>query len=140
MGNSMRILIAVSLGASMPAVALAGPLEDGIAAYHQGDYAKALRLFRIAAAKGDAEAQFNVGKMYQDARGVNRNYAEALHWYRLAVAQNNSDAQYRLGFMYESGSGVTVDKIEALRLYRLSAAQGNDDGINAVRRLTDPNW
>jgi hypothetical protein len=78
--------------------------------------------------------------MYQDARGVNRNYAEALHWYRLAVAQNNSDAQYRLGFMYESGSGVTVDKIEALRLYRLSAAQGNDDGINAVRRLTDPNW
>ena len=46
--------------------------EDGVAAYRRGDYATALRLFRLAAEQGVAQAQFFFGIMYDNGRGVHR--------------------------------------------------------------------
>ncbi len=37
--------------------------DEGIVAYHRGDYATALREFRVLAAQGDADAQHNLGVM-----------------------------------------------------------------------------
>lgn len=109
----------------MPAASFAGPVEDGKAAYGRGNYAEALRLFRVAAAQGNADAQINLGVMYDKGEGVARNYAEARRWYRLSAAQGNAFAQLDLGSMYELGHGVTKDYAEAMRWYRLSAARRN---------------
>ena len=49
---------------------LAGQLEDADAAYDKEDYATALRLLRPLAAQGDAGAQFMLGGMYDNGRGV----------------------------------------------------------------------
>jgi TPR repeat protein len=50
--------------------AMAGPLEDGEAAYHRGDYAEAMRLLRPLAEQGDANAQSQLGAMYTFGDGV----------------------------------------------------------------------
>jgi uncharacterized protein len=40
---------------------------------------------KAKAEKGDAGAQFNLGKMYDFGHGVTKDEAEAVKWYRMAV-------------------------------------------------------
>jgi len=44
------------------------------------DYAEAVRWFRKAAEQGDAQAQFNLGLMYVNGKGVRQNYKIAKEW------------------------------------------------------------
>jgi TPR repeat protein len=44
--------------------AVAGPLEDGVAAFNRGDYTIALQLLRPLAQQGNAKAETNLGWMY----------------------------------------------------------------------------
>jgi hypothetical protein len=46
-----------------------------------------LKWYLLAAQCGDALAQFNVGFMYANAEGTERNYPEAVKWYRLSAMQ-----------------------------------------------------
>ncbi len=46
------------------------PLEEAATAYDRGDYETAFRLMRTLAKQGDAFAQFNLGVMYGQGRGV----------------------------------------------------------------------
>ena len=80
---------------------------------------------RKAAERGYAEAQFNLGRMYENGLRVSQDYAEAIRWYRLAAGQGNADAQNRLGIMYINGRGVPQNYAEAARWFRLAAKQGN---------------
>ena len=88
------------------------------------DDASAVRRYRLAAEQGNADAQFNLGTMYDNGQGVPQDYAEAVRLYRLAADQGNAIGQFNLGVMYEHGQGVPQDYAEALRWYRLSADQG----------------
>src|SRR6476646_9214449 len=117
-------IAAIILGLSFSAPVAAAPLEDAVAALDRSDYATALRLFRPLAEKGNPRAQFNLGFMYANGRGVPKNYAEALKWYRLAADQGFASAQHNLGIMYANGQGVALDHVEALKWYRLAANQG----------------
>tara|TARA_R110000765_G_scaffold324976_2_gene416497 strand:+ start:916 stop:1131 length:216 start_codon:yes stop_codon:yes gene_type:complete len=56
--------------------------------------------YRLAAEQGDADAQYNLGIMYDTGRGVPENDAEAVRWYRLAAEQGDANAQFNLGGMY----------------------------------------
>lgn len=69
------------------APAVAGPFEDGLAAAERGDYAKALRLWRPLADKGDAVSQRNLGIMYLNGRGVPQDYVLARMWCNLAASR-----------------------------------------------------
>ena len=102
-----------------------GPLEDGLAAYDQGDYATALKLLRPLAEQGHAKAQGRLGDMYQNGNGVPWNFAEALVWHKRAAEQGEAHAQYALGRMYDSAQGVPQDATEAARWFHLAAEQGN---------------
>jgi uncharacterized protein len=110
---------------SLAAPVAAGPLEDGSAAYDRGDFATALRLFHLLADQGNALAQFNLGFMYSNGRGVTQNDAEAVKWYRLAADQNDAVAQSNLGDMYSYGRSVPKDYVRAQMWFILSAEHGN---------------
>ena len=70
--------------------AMAGPQEDGLAAYQRGDYATAMRLLRPFAEKGNAVAQFDLGVMYaSNGQGVQQDNAEAVKWYSATSAHNS---------------------------------------------------
>ena len=102
----------------------ASTLDDVMAVYRRGGYTTAFEGFRIHAEQGNASAQFYLGFMYDEGRGVVRNDAEAVRWYRLAAEQGEASAQTNLGLMYRKGEGVARNDAEAVRWYRLAAEQG----------------
>lgn len=75
---------------------------------------------------GNANAQFNLGKMYEYGRGVvARNDAKAIEWFQKSAEQGDAEAQRHLGNMHASGRGVPKDDAKAVEWYRQSAAQSN---------------
>ena len=68
------------------AAALASPTPQHI---HQSqDYKRLIPL----AKQGNADAQYNLGVMYEGGQRVLQDYKEALKWYRLAAAQSHEGA------------------------------------------------
>ncbi len=85
----------------------------------------ARREWRPLAKQGNANAQYNLGVMYDKGRGVPQDYAEAVKWYRKAAEQGHAKAQYSLGVRYANGRGVPQDDAEAVGWWRKAAEQGN---------------
>jgi uncharacterized protein len=61
--------------------------QKGLDAYNAEDYATAMKEWRPLAEQGDAFAQYNLGVMYANGRGVPEDDVEAVKWYRLAADQ-----------------------------------------------------
>jgi TPR repeat protein len=68
-------------------VVFAGLLEDGQAAYDRGDYGTALQLIMPFSAQGKAMAQYDLGLMYANGRGVPQEDKQAVKWFHLAAAK-----------------------------------------------------
>ncbi len=73
--------------------AVAGPFEDGKAAIGREDYGTALRLLEPLAEQGGADAQYNLGLMYRDGRGVPQDDAAAHMWFTLAISHGLEKAR-----------------------------------------------
>jgi uncharacterized protein len=76
----------------------------------------------MAAEQGDAEAQYSLGLMYDNSKGVPKDDAQAAIWYRKAAEQGDANAQVALGEMYASGEGVPQDYGQAHMWFNLAAA------------------
>lgn len=87
-------------------------------AFDRADYKTALQVWLPSAEAGDAEAQVNVGEIFERGLGGDPNYEAAAIWYEKAAKQNNKRAQFNLGTLYEQGLGVTKDALIAMNLYR----------------------
>jgi TPR repeat protein len=110
-------------------VASAGQLEDGTAAHDRGDYATAVTLCRPLANQGVAQAQYFLGTMYENGKGVAQDYREAMKWYRLAADYPGYAAPlYALGLMYVNGHGVAQDNVHAYMWYNIAATSGDYAG------------
>jgi hypothetical protein len=114
------ILMTLALAGSVSA----GALEDGFAAYQDKDYVKAIQIWRPLADAGNATAQFRLGVMYIEGRGVAPDDAEGAKWFRRAAEQGEPMAQFNLGASYAEGAGVPRDDAEAARWFRRAADQG----------------
>ena len=123
--NAMkRTLATVFLCLLLASPAGAG-FDEGWAAYERGDYATALREWRPLANQGHANAQYNLGTMYDKGQGVPQDYAAAVKWYRKAANQGNDAAQSNLGYMYAKGQGVVQDYVRAHMWFNIAASRGN---------------
>ena len=76
---------------------------------------------------GNADAQFGLGVMYHNGKGVPKDYAKAVEWYQKAAAQGNANAQFILGLIYKNGEGVPKDAAKAVEWYQRAAVQGHAD-------------
>ena len=85
---------------------------------------------RNAAERGDIDAQFTLGKCYNNGEGVKQDYTQAVYWYRKAAGQGHAEAQLDLGACYYLGDGVKQDYIQAVYWLRKAAEQGNADAQN----------
>ena len=128
----LAIIIAAMLGVTLPQASEAQDFDRGVSAYNDGDYPTALREFRLLAEQGDALAQYNLGGMYYNGRGVPQNYAEAARLYRLAAEQGNALAQFNLGVMYGNGQGLPQNYQLAYMWFNLAAGKGIE-GAASVR-------
>ncbi|PAW91572.1 MAG: hypothetical protein B9S33_00300 [Pedosphaera sp. Tous-C6FEB] len=98
-----------------------GWVADG--AIQAGDWRKAFKYMRKLAVKGDARAQANLGRMYSDGNGIEKDQAEAVKWWRKAADKDEDRAQFELGRAYFAGAGVDKDYAEAAKWYRKAANQ-----------------
>jgi len=87
---------------------------------------------RLAAAQGDASAEFEVASRLAEGKGTDQNLKEAVRWYQRSAAQGFAQAQYRLGTFYERGLGMKADAARARTWYQRAADQGN---VKAMHNL-----
>jgi TPR repeat protein len=77
-----------------------------------------------AAARGEPEAEYQLGLRYVGGLGVPRDDVAATAWFRRAAQKGLARAQYNLGAMYAVGLGVEQNDVEAARWVRMAAEQG----------------
>lgn len=99
LSTHLVLLIFLFIGVSQ---ALAS-FEDGLSASKNGDYTRAMREFRSLAEHGHADAQVQLGIMYEMGLGVKKNYSEAAKWYQKAAINGESSAHKRLLEMKKRG-------------------------------------
>src|SRR6476661_3471443 len=90
--TSKHAVTAIILALSVIAPAAAGPLDDADAAIKRRDYATAVRLIRPLAEQGDANAQYNLGVLYDNGLGVPQDRVRAYMWLNLAAMQGRESA------------------------------------------------
>ena len=125
MKNLRRIALASLLStAALEAPAVAGQLNDGLAALDRLDFSAALAALEPLANQGNVEAQVRVGHMYRNGLGAPVNYAKALKLYRSAADQNDARAQFELGKLSADCQGMNVNQSEMFKLLLRSGEQG----------------
>ena len=115
-------------------VGLAQRYKDGVGV-KQSDK-KAIELYEMAAKRGNAAAQYQLGLFYQEGSyGLTQSSKRAIEYYTLAAEQGYIDAQYNLGHMYVRGDGIEQSNSKAREWWTKSAAQGNEEAINGIKHL-----
>ena len=92
---------------------------------------------RVQAERGDAIAQYNLGVMYAEGRGVPMDDTEAVRWYRLAAEQGDVVAQVNLAVMYVDGRGVSPDSVLAHMWLDLAMSQLTGESMQQAREARD---
>jgi uncharacterized protein len=130
-------LLAILLMASaMMTAALADGLRRGTDA-HDKSSARAIRGLALAAARGDARAQAQLGFMYENGFGVPQNYVVAADLYQSAAANGDVFGQSRLGLSYDKGHGVPQSVVFSYAWLNLAAAGASGRQADYYRRLRD---
>jgi localization factor PodJL len=87
---------------------------------------------RLAAAKGDPSAQFEVATRLAEGKSADQDLKAATQWYLRSATSGFAMAQFRLGTLYERGVSVQTDLARAKVWYARAAEQGN---VKAMHNL-----
>ena len=105
-------------------ISFAGAREDGLEAFKQGHYELALTYWKPLAESGDREIQYNLGVMYSEGRGVEKDIQQAIPWLTEAANQGDADAQFRLGKLFTQGKEIEQN-LQSAELWIRQAANNN---------------
>ncbi|MBQ8447383.1 MAG: SEL1-like repeat protein, partial [Clostridia bacterium] len=89
------------------------------------NYTQAANHYRKAAENGHVKAQVEIGRCYENGRGVLKDPALAVSWITKAAEKGNADAQASLGYYYDTGFGVVQNYYKAVEWYTKAALQNN---------------
>lgn len=122
--KTRTMLFALAVAAAIPVPGRAG-LPEGVDAYRRGDHAGALAEWQPLAERGNAEAQFFLGYLYQTGHGVPTNFTESARWFGKAAERGNWQAQFGLALLQSTGLGVRLDVVKGRQRLLESAEQGH---------------
>lgn len=106
-------------------------LSKARAAYKTENYQEAFKWFGIAADKGNPEAMYDLGYMYENGEGMDQDYPKAMFWYRKAIAKGHIGSMVALGIIYQNSDLY----LEAENSYRLAAGKGSAEGMELLGNL-----
>ena len=86
---------------------------------------EAVKYIRMAAERGYAKAQSDLGYMYDNGEGVPQDKKKSFDLTMQAAVQGDAIAQYNVGFGYYFGEGVDKDVNQSFIWFKKSADQGN---------------
>src|SRR5690348_786579 len=90
----------ILVAAGLPCSLAAADFQAGLEAYKRGDFAVAMQEWMPYAQRGDGNAEYNIGLLYAQGRGVQKDTATAVEWYKKAAAHGVAAAAYNLGIIY----------------------------------------
>ncbi len=123
---------------TVPKVTNAGEYEDGIAAYRDGEYDRAIELLSNAGNQGNAKAQYYLSVLYEGGSGVDKDIQASLRWLERAANGGMVEAQRNLGTYFHDGIDDPDDDIEqAIYWYQRAASQGDLTGQLRLAILLD---
>ncbi len=99
MGRKYLMGAALAAAGLLQAAPALADTRSGVEAWSRGDYAGALREWQDQAAKGDADALFNLGQAYKLGRGVKQDLIRAESYYAQASAMGHLQASDNLGLL-----------------------------------------
>jgi uncharacterized protein len=88
-------------------------------------YDQALSWLQFRAAQNAPDAQFLLGYLYEQGKGLSRDFTKAAENYRSAALQGYAAAENNLGAMYRRGNGVPLDMALAFHWFYLAAQHGS---------------
>lgn len=102
--------------------------DEADKARREGDHATAMREYHALAAKGDVDAEYTIGVVYENGLGVPRDPQKAFEiYYKVAkkgAGEVSTVAKYALGILYSQGRGIAQDRNEAVRWWLTAANEG----------------
>ena len=117
--------------------AVRADFRDGWKAYESGDFVGAYGQWQPLAEGGDPRAQFNLGVLYDEGRGVTRDRSKAIEWWTRASENGDPQAQHNLGLAYLAGTGVPRDFKQAIHWLKKCAEQGIPRSQYTLGRIYD---
>jgi TPR repeat protein len=116
----MRAVIGLSAALMLAVPASAQSVRAGIEAWQKGDHYAAVAIWTPLAARGDADAAFNLGQAYRLGKGVSINLGRAYQYLEQAARAGHVDAAATLGIlMFQNGN-----RTGAMRWIKLAANGG----------------
>ena len=101
----------------------AADFDETYQAYKDGNYEIALSGFFELASQNHMKAQFYLGTMYREGKGVTQDYSKSLDWYLKAAEYGESKAQHNVALFYHNGISVDRDIETAVNWYTKAADQ-----------------
>jgi TPR repeat protein len=92
-----------------------------------------------AARRGDAGAQYRLGRMYLDGRGVARNPVLAVNWLNQAAVKGQYEAQATLGILLLGGNVVPGDVPNGLMWLKI-AMDAAPPGASGYAEICNAAW
>lgn len=117
-------------------------LKDGARGV-EADAIESNRMYQIAASEfhvfaqmGNRDYQYNLGTMFQQAKGVEKDIVTAMKWMSKSAMQGHTLAQLELGRLYAKGIDVPRDDQKARYWLSLAAAQGHEAAVAELDELS----
>lgn len=111
----------------------------GFIAWHLHDmraterrFSEQVKQYQAGTDRGNADAEYELGRMYLWGRGVPQDYAQANYWFQKAADHGLAKAKYAIGDLYYYGDGVSQNYSEAIVWYRKAADHGDATAEHAL--------
>ncbi|HEX3066171.1 MAG TPA: tetratricopeptide repeat protein [Dongiaceae bacterium] len=122
-----------------------GWMSDGDVEGWPVDRQDALHWYRLAAVKGDIDAQSSLGRYLTEGVAGSVDMDEGAHWYRVAAERGDPTAQFNLGRLYTTEAHYKVDWNECVKWEVMAAETGDKDaqqgaGWCLMRRRGTGDW
>ena len=109
----------------LPLASNASDYERAFAALEKKDFKKAAYYLSYFASNGDDVAQYNMGILYRDGLGVEKNNKVALSWFLLSAEQNNMLANYAIAKLIEDTEDLDQLEKNAIDYFKEAAFLGH---------------
>lgn len=106
--------------------------DRGLSYEALGNFQAAVQDYQKAVPLGSVFAPNNIGRLYENGRGVATDFGEARRFYELGAERGDGYAMTNLGGLYWRGLGGPRDFDAAIRWYEKASEKGNPV---AMRRL-----
>lgn len=131
-----------SAPADDPVIDETGSAGDAYDAFLSGRYEEAIAIWLPLASNGDAAAQFNMGVMYANGLGVDRDMSVAMDWWEASARQLHVRAAHNLALAMLAGEprdggreSGEIDYTAVLRYLKIGADAGYPNSEYTLGKL-----